>query len=136
MCTPQAGGALGTHLELLLRAVLSKMQNTASLSVMQSLLLVFAYLLQTELEAVLKFLSQVPDSTGQSALSFIVKEWLTRHVTIPFLLIYMFLLLVCDRNRNQYTVYSLCFPLKLVHLKIRICLHFRTALQVGIECTN
>ncbi len=81
--TPQqAGGALGTHLDLLLRAVLSKMQSTASLSVMQSLLLVFAYLLQTELEAVLRFLSQVPDPTGQSALSFIMKEWLTRHVSI------------------------------------------------------
>ncbi len=77
----QAGSALGAHLELLLRSVLSKMQSTSSLSVMQSLLLVFAYLLQTELEAVLRFLSQVPDPTGQSALSFIMREWLARHVS-------------------------------------------------------
>lgn len=70
------------HLELLLRSVLSKMQSTSSLSVMQSLLLVFAYLLHRELEAVLQFLSGVPDATGQSALSFVMREWLTKHVSL------------------------------------------------------
>ncbi len=44
----QAGGVLGPDLELVLRAVLSKMQSVTTPSVMQSLLLVFARLIQTE----------------------------------------------------------------------------------------
>jgi len=44
----QAGNVLGEHLELLLRSVLSKMQSVDTPSVMQSLLLVFAHLIQTE----------------------------------------------------------------------------------------
>ena len=43
----KAGNALGEHLELLLRAVLSKMQGVETSSVMQSLLVVFAHLIQT-----------------------------------------------------------------------------------------
>lgn len=39
---------LGDHLQLLLRSVLSKMQSVKTASVMQSLLMVYAYLLQTE----------------------------------------------------------------------------------------
>ena len=39
---------LGDHLQLLLRSVLSKMQSVRTASVMQSLLTVYAYLLQTE----------------------------------------------------------------------------------------
>lgn len=46
--SPQAGNALGHDLQLLLRAVLSKMQGVTTSSVMQSLLLVFARLLHTE----------------------------------------------------------------------------------------
>ena len=76
----QAGSVLGEHLELLLRSVLSKMQSATSLTVMQSLLVVFACLMQTELESVVTFLSQVPDPTGQPALNFVMKEWLTIHV--------------------------------------------------------
>lgn len=45
---PQAGSAIGQDLQLVLRAVLSKMQSVATSSVMQSLLLVFARLLHTE----------------------------------------------------------------------------------------
>lgn len=39
---------LGDHLQLLLRSVLSKMQSVKTASVMQSLLMVFAYLLKNE----------------------------------------------------------------------------------------
>ena len=39
---------LGDHLQLLLRSVLSKMQSVKTATVMQSLLVVYAYLLQSE----------------------------------------------------------------------------------------
>ena len=48
----QAGNALGEHLELLLRSVLSKMQSVQSGSVMQSLLVVFAYLIMTQVSPI------------------------------------------------------------------------------------
>lgn len=47
----QAGVALGEDLQLILRAVLSKMQNVGTASVMQSLVLVFARLLHNEVSA-------------------------------------------------------------------------------------
>lgn len=71
---------MGEHLEMLLRAILSKMQTVSSLPVMQSLLVVFACLMETELDSVVTFLSSVPDATGQPALSFVMREWLSRHV--------------------------------------------------------
>lgn len=46
----KAGAALGDHLQLLLRSVLSKMQSVKTASVMQSLLMVYAYLLKTEVQ--------------------------------------------------------------------------------------
>ena len=46
--SPQAGSVLGENLELLLRAVLSKMHSVQTPSVMQSLIIVFAHLMQTE----------------------------------------------------------------------------------------
>ncbi|CAI8007574.1 Importin-9 [Geodia barretti] len=75
----KVGGMLGDHLQLLLRSVLSKMQSVKTASVMQSLLLVYAYLLQTELEAVVSFLCQVPDPRGQPALNYVLKEWTSQH---------------------------------------------------------
>ncbi len=93
----QAGGALGQDLQLILRAVLSKMQNVATASVMQSLVLVFARLLHTEvgvhvpwrsktnfyfckLEEIVSFLSHVPDQSGRPALVYVLSEWCSRHV--------------------------------------------------------
>ena len=88
---------LGDHLQLLLRSVLSKMQSVKTASVMQSLLLVYAYLLQTEvshthwprpptfhtpqLEAVVSFLCQVPDPRGQPALNYVLQEWTSQHAS-------------------------------------------------------
>lgn len=75
----KASIVLSQHLQLLLRSVLSKMQVVQTSSVMQSLLLVFAHLIQTELEAVVAFLSQVPDPQGRPALHFVMTEWAAKH---------------------------------------------------------
>lgn len=44
----------------------------------QSLVLVFAHLVHTQMGAVLDFLSGVPGPTGQSALAFVLTEWCSR----------------------------------------------------------
>lgn len=75
----KAGSALGQDLQLLLRAILSKMQNVTTSSVMQSLLLVFAKLMHTELEVIISFLSHVPDPQGKAALHYVMVEWCKRH---------------------------------------------------------
>ena len=68
---------LGDSLDLMLRAVLSKLQQAETLSVVQSLLLVFAHLLNAPplLPSVLDFLSSVPDPAGRPALQFVLQEW-------------------------------------------------------------
>lgn len=71
-------GDLGEHLQLLLRAVLSKMQQAETMSVIQSLCMVFAHLFNTRLEAALEFLSALPDPTGKPALEFVLTVWLAR----------------------------------------------------------
>ncbi|XP_063995676.1 importin-9 [Diachasmimorpha longicaudata] len=74
----KVGNSLGENLDLLLKAVLSKMQRAETLTVMQSLLMVYAHLINTEFDAVLNFLSTVPGPTGQSALAFVLVEWVAR----------------------------------------------------------
>ncbi|KAJ9582618.1 hypothetical protein L9F63_023037 [Diploptera punctata] len=74
----KAGNILGENLDLLLKAVLSKMQRAETLSVIQSLVMVYAHLINTQLDAVLNFLSTVPGPTGQSALQFVLTEWCSR----------------------------------------------------------
>ncbi|XP_011308403.1 importin-9 [Fopius arisanus] len=74
----KVGSSLGENLDLLLKAVLSKMQRAETLTVMQSLLMVYAHLINTEFDAVLNFLSTVPGPTGQSALAFVLVEWVAR----------------------------------------------------------
>ena len=44
----------------------------------QSLLLVYAQLIQTQLLAVINFLSSVPGPKGESALHFVMTEWVSR----------------------------------------------------------
>ena len=44
----------------------------------QSLLLVYAQLIQTQLLAVINFLSSVPGPKGESALHFVMTEWISR----------------------------------------------------------
>ena len=45
---------------------------------LQSLLMVFAQLIQTQLVAVLNFLSSVPGPKGESGLHFVMTEWVSR----------------------------------------------------------
>ncbi|XP_069141482.1 importin-9-like isoform X2 [Argopecten irradians] len=72
------GASLGENLDLMLRAVLSKMQQTETLSVMMSLVMIFAQLMNTQMEAVLEFLTSVPGPTGKPALEFVLGEWCSR----------------------------------------------------------
>ena len=70
---------LGDNLDLLLKAVLSKLQGAQTLSVVQSLLMVYAHLFNSQLEPVLQFLSNVPGPSGNSALHFVMSEWVAKH---------------------------------------------------------
>ncbi|XP_054165468.1 importin-9-like [Oppia nitens] len=64
---------------LLLRAVLVKLHIAEALSVVESLILVFAHLIYYDLPAILEFLSSLPAPTGsQSALEFVLINWLNR----------------------------------------------------------
>ena len=64
---------LGDHLQLLLRSVLSKMQSVRTASVMQSLLIVYAYLLQTEVHS---HTSHLHASVGTVFIPFhSLKQW-------------------------------------------------------------
>lgn len=72
------GTQLGDSLDLMLRAVLSKMQQAETLSVMQSLIMVFAHLVHSQLDALLEFLSSLPGPTGKPALEFVMSEWTSR----------------------------------------------------------
>merc|ERR1719270_2902795 len=74
----KTGDRLGTDLDALLKAVLSKLQGSETLSVIQSLLMVYAQLVHTQLEAVLRFLCSVPGPTGENALNFVLTEWVAR----------------------------------------------------------
>lgn len=72
------GSNLGESLDLLLRGVLSKLQQAETLSIIQSLVLSFLHLMNTQLEMTLDFLSGVPDPTGKSALEYVFKIWCAR----------------------------------------------------------
>ncbi|KAF6073340.1 importin 9 [Phyllostomus discolor] len=74
----KAGRELGESLDQILRAVLSKMQQAETLSVMQSLIMVFAHLVHTQLEPLLEFLCSLPGPTGKPALEFVMAEWTSR----------------------------------------------------------
>ncbi|XP_014226258.1 importin-9 isoform X1 [Trichogramma pretiosum] len=71
----KAGNCLGDTLDQLLKGVLSKMQRTETSTVMQSLLIIYAHLINSNFNAVLNFLSTVPGPTGESALAFVLREW-------------------------------------------------------------
>lgn len=76
----KAASLLGPdNVHLLLRSVLSKMQTAETLSVIQSLVMVFAHLIHYEMQTVLDFLSSIPGPSGsQSALHFLLNLWLSR----------------------------------------------------------
>ncbi|KAI5093529.1 importin-9, partial [Silurus meridionalis] len=74
----RAGTQLGEQLDQMLRAILSKMQQAETLSVMQSLIMVFAHLVHSQIEPLLEFLSSLPGPTGKPALEFVMMEWMSR----------------------------------------------------------
>lgn len=74
----KAGNFLGDQIDLLLKAVISKMQLVESLSVMMSLVMVFAHLFLIQLDAVMNFLCSIPGPDGQQATNFIFNTWLER----------------------------------------------------------
>lgn len=69
---------LGENVDLLLKAVISKMQLVECLKVIMSLVVIFAHLFLTQMDAVLNFLSTVPGPTGEPAMHFLFSNWLTR----------------------------------------------------------
>ncbi|KAM9524423.1 importin-9-like isoform 3-T4 [Salvelinus alpinus] len=73
-----ASTELGEQLDQILRAILSKMQQAETLSVMQSLIMVFAHLVHSQLEPLLEFLCSLPGPTGKPALEFVMAEWMSR----------------------------------------------------------
>uniref|UniRef100_A0A1B0GL39 Importin 9 n=1 Tax=Lutzomyia longipalpis TaxID=7200 RepID=A0A1B0GL39_LUTLO len=75
----KAGNFLGENIDLLLKGVISKLQLVNALNVAMSLLLAFAHLFLTQMEAVLNFLSTVPGPTGEPAMAFVFGNWLNRH---------------------------------------------------------
>ncbi|XP_046853587.1 importin-9-like [Xenia sp. Carnegie-2017] len=74
----KVGNNLGEKLDTILRESLSKLQNTQTLTVIQSLMMVFISLMYHRLEDTLNFLSNVPDPSGKSALDFIINIWCNR----------------------------------------------------------
>ncbi|XP_037602378.1 importin-9 isoform X1 [Sebastes umbrosus] len=74
----RAGTQLGEQLDQILRAILSKMQQAETLSVMQSLIMVFAHLVHSQLDPLLEFLCSLPGPTGKPALEFVMTEWMSR----------------------------------------------------------
>lgn len=67
----RTGEKLGDQLELLLRAVLSKLRSADTLSVIQNLVMVYAFLFNTQLEAALNFLDSVPGPTGKTLVVYL-----------------------------------------------------------------
>ena len=51
------------------------MQSSDVLSVQQSLIMVFAHLIHSKMDAVLTFLSSLPGPTGRPSLEFLMVEW-------------------------------------------------------------
>lgn len=74
----KAGSFLGEHIQHLLKAVISKMQLVEALGVMMSLVVTFAHLIITQMDAVLNFLTTVPGPSGEQAIKFVLTTWLSR----------------------------------------------------------
>lgn len=52
--------------------------NTFLLLILQSLIMVFAHLVHSQLEPLLEFLCGLPGPTGKPALEFVMAEWMSR----------------------------------------------------------
>ncbi|XP_026471318.1 importin-9-like [Ctenocephalides felis] len=74
----KAGNLLGEQMDVILKSVLSKLQRAQTLSVVMSLVIIFAHLFLTQMDAVINFLLTVPGPMGKSALDYVLTEWCTR----------------------------------------------------------
>ena len=54
------------------------LQGSETLSVIQSLIMVYAQLIHTQLNAVVNFLCSVPGPNGETALEFVLNQWVER----------------------------------------------------------
>lgn len=73
----KTGDKLGDQFELLLRAVLSKLRSADTLSVIQNLIMVYAFLFNTKMEPALNFLVNVPGPTGLLYLYYKILKFTT-----------------------------------------------------------
>ena len=78
----KVGALLGELTGVLLRAVISKLNVSYTPNVMQSLILVFAFLIHTQIDFALEFLSSLPSSTGKPALDQVMGDWVQMQGTI------------------------------------------------------
>jgi len=69
---------LGDTLGQILKAVLAKLQSSQVLAVQQSLIVVFAHLIQNNLNDVINFLTSTPGPQGSSAFDFVMYQWVTK----------------------------------------------------------
>ena len=72
------GNVLGENVDLLLKAVISKLQLVSSLKAVMNLVVVFAHLFLTQMDAVMNFLSTVPGPSGEPAMQFVFHHWLNK----------------------------------------------------------
>lgn len=77
----KASNYLGENVNLLLKSVISKLQLVESLSVTMSLVIIFAHLFVTQMEAIMNFLSTVPGPTGEPAMQYVLSVWLPRQLS-------------------------------------------------------
>ena len=80
---------------------------------LQSLVMVYAHLIHTQLDAVLNFLSTVPGPTGQSALQFVLTEW-------------------CSRQHLFYGAYEQ----KVRYRKLGVCLYLGYTVYAALQLTS
>lgn len=76
----KAGNYLGENIYLLLKAVISKLQTVNNnWDYNMNLIMIFAHLFLTQIDALLNFLGTVPGPTGEPAITFIFTNWLSHH---------------------------------------------------------
>lgn len=75
----KTGTYLGENIYLLLKAVISKLQTVNDWDFNMNLIMIFAHLFLTQMDALLNFLGTVPGPTGESAITFIFNNWLSHH---------------------------------------------------------
>lgn len=68
------------HVHMILRSVLSKLEQAKTLTVSQSLLSIFAHLVAKQVDVVVSFLSDLPGPSGDSALHFVMNEWCDKQI--------------------------------------------------------